>query len=68
MGLESRLSCLSREKAAKAAVATTLVVGVPIAGFIARREISLRKAERQRILEEGNNSSGDFGVIFPVIR
>lgn len=65
MGLESRLGFPSKEKAAKATIAT-LVFTVPIAGFIARREISLRKAEKRRIFEEGNNSSGDFGAIFPV--
>lgn len=63
MGLESRLGHLSKDRAAKAVVAT-LVFTLPIAGLIARREISLRKAERQRIMEEGNNSSGDFGIIF----
>lgn len=75
MSVESRLSFPSRERVFKAALATA-VVTLPVASFLARREVSQFKIKKEqqalmdkskqelsRELEDSNNS-GDSGFIF----
>ncbi len=76
MSIENRLIFPSREKVAKAALAT-LVVTLPLAGFFARKELSLQntKNKQQALAEktrqeaikasQDSNDSGDSGFIFP---
>lgn len=75
MVIESRLGFPSKEKALKVASAT-LVVALPLAGYLARRELSLRKTKNEeqnefelrkrealRVSDDSINS-GDSGLIF----
>lgn len=75
MSIESRFGLPSKQRAIKVASAT-LVVSLPLAGYLVRREISARRIENERsknldtrrtemakITEESLNS-GDSGFVF----
>lgn len=76
MIIENRLGFPSRERVAKAA-AVTLVIAAPVAGIIARKELSLRRAKKEQQdfeeetrqdairLFQDNNNSGNSGFEFP---
>lgn len=75
MSIESRLGFRSKEKALKFASAT-LVLALPLAGYIARRELSLRKTKNEEqcmfesrrreaiTISDDSINSGDSGLIF----
>jgi hypothetical protein len=76
MSVENGICFPSRERFTRAAIVTA-VVTLPIAGFVARREMSLRKtrqaeidlADKSRLdainASEESANSGDSGFVFP---
>lgn len=75
MSIESRFGLPSKKRAMKVA-STTLIISLPIAGFLVRREFSSRRIKNElsrnldvkrnestRITEDSINS-GDSGFIF----
>lgn len=55
---------ISKERVIRATALTTAVIAASSAGVLAIRELSRRKAEDKRVIEEGNRNSGDFGGSF----
>jgi hypothetical protein len=79
MSIESRLGLSSREKAIKIASAA-VIVSLPVAGMLVRREVYLRRTKQQEgeqealvkrtaeLTSEDSRNSGDSGFIFRVER
>nr|MBI5455944.1 hypothetical protein [Candidatus Levybacteria bacterium] len=61
--MSAEIPRINRETAVRGTVIATVFLAASSAGVLAAREVSRRRAERQRIFQEGNNNSGDFGII-----
>ncbi|MCL4415848.1 MAG: hypothetical protein M1365_03975 [Actinobacteria bacterium] len=55
---------VTKERVVKMTALTTVVIAASSASVLAAKELSRRKAEDKRLLEEGNRNSGDFGGEF----
>lgn len=63
--MSAEIPHIPRETVVRGTVIATVFIAASSAGVLAAREVSRRRAESKRIFQEGNNSSGDFGEIFP---
>lgn len=55
---------ISKERVIRATALTTAVIAASSVSVFVVKEISRRKAEDKRVIEEGNRNSGDFGGSF----